>query len=135
MTQERSPFQRVYSGAPWEPKVGYCRAIKAGPHIHVTGTVAIDEQGRVFAPNDPYRQAERCLMIIERALEKLGASRRSIVRTRLFVTDISHWETYGRAHADFFGDEHPATSMIEIKGLIEPDAMIEIEVDAYVGAS
>lgn len=135
MTQQRSPFQRVYSGAPWEQKVGYCRAIKAGPHIHVTGTVAIDDHGRIYAPNDPFRQTERCLQIIERALEKLGASRRSIVRTRMFVTDISHWEVFGRAHAEFFEGEHPSTSMLEIKGLIEPDALIEIEVDAYVGST
>ena len=128
-------FQRTYSGAPWEQKVGYCRAIRAGDHIHVTGTVAIDDEGQVVGPGDPYRQAQRCLALIERALGQLGATKTSIVRTRMFVTDISLWEGFGRAHGEFFEDHHPATSMIGISRLMEPAMLIEIEADAYVGAT
>ena len=133
MSSEGSAFQRVYSGAPWEPKVGYCRALRAGDHIYVTGTVAIDDDGRVFAPNDPRRQAEKCLELIEVALSKLGATRRSIVRTRMFVTDISKWQAFGEAHGAFFEGHHPTTSMVQVAGLMEPEMLIEIEADAYVG--
>ena len=127
-------FERVYTGASWEPKVGYCRALRAGDHIYVTGTVAVTDDGQVFGPGDPYGQAKRAFTLIERAIEGLGGDKRAIVRTRMFVTDISHWEAFGRAHADFFEGHHPTTSMIEIKGLMEPELLIEIEADAYVGA-
>src|SRR5215470_7188501 len=91
-------FQRAFSKAPWEPKVGYCRALRAGQHIYVTGTAPVDESGEgVHAPGDGYAQARRCLELIERALKKLGADRTRIVRTRMFVTDISRWQDYGRA--------------------------------------
>jgi len=89
---------RVFSGAPWESKVGYCRAVKAGEHIYVSGTAPIDEEGQVFAPGDAYLQARCCLEIMERALQELGCGRESVVPTRMFVTDISRWEEYGRAH-------------------------------------
>ena len=124
---------RVFSGAPWESKVGYCRAVKAGEHIYVSGTTPIDEQGQVFALGDGYLQARRCLEIIERALQELGCSRESVVRTRMFVTDISRWEEYGRAHGEFFSQHPPATSMVEVRSLIHPDMLIEIEVDAVRG--
>ena len=101
--------------------------------MHVTGTVAIDDDGNPFGVGDPFAQAERCLVLIERALSKLGVHKSSIVRTRMFVTDIAHWEVFGRAHAAFFEGRYPATSMVEIRRLIEPDLMIEIEADAYVG--
>ena len=126
-------IQRVYSKAVWEEQVGYSRAVKAGNHIYVTGTASVDESGQgVHAPGDAYAQAKRCLELIERALGKLGADRANIVRTRMFVTDISQWKQYGRAHAEFFAADRPATSMIEVKALIDPRMLIEIEADAVV---
>jgi isochorismate pyruvate lyase len=123
-------FRRVFSGAPWESKVGYCRAVRAGDHIYVTGTAAVDEQGGAFAPGDGYAQARRCFEVIERALIELGAGRDSIVRTRMFVTDIKRWEDYGRAHQEFFADHPPATTMVEVSSLIDQDMLIEVEADA-----
>jgi len=123
-------FQRAFSGAPWESKIGYCRAIRAGDHIYVTGTAAVDEKGNAYAPGNGYAQARRCLEIVERALRELGAERTSVVRTRMFVTDISRWAEYGRAHQEFFGANPPATTMVEVKSLIDPAMLVEIEVDA-----
>jgi enamine deaminase RidA (YjgF/YER057c/UK114 family) len=126
-------FERVFSKAPWEEKVGYCRALKAGNHIYVTGTAPIDEAGTgVHKPGDAYAQALRCLELIERALAQLGASRKNVVRTRMFVTDISRWADYGRAHGEFFRADKPTTTMVEIKSLIDPKMLIEIEADAVV---
>lgn len=124
------PFERVFSGAPWERKVGYCRALRAGSWIVVTGTVALDEGGAPYAPGDPYAQTARCLQIIEDALRKLGVDRRAIVRTRLYVTDIARWQEVGRAHAEFFADHVPTTTMVEVKGLIDPAFTVEIEANA-----
>ena len=126
-------FKRTYSGAPWEKKVGYCRALRAGGHIYVTGTAPVKD-GVVFAPGDAYAQTKRCFEIIEKALADLGALRCDIVRTRMFVTDISRWEEFGRAHREFCGDHPPATSMIEVKSLIDPAMLVEIEVDAVCEA-
>ncbi|MHC4547504.1 MAG: RidA family protein [Planctomycetota bacterium] len=125
--------RRVFSGAPWEGTVGYCRALRVGPHVHVTGTAPVDTAGSVVAPGDGYAQARRCLEIVEAALRDLGAEMRDVVRTRMLVTDISRWEEYGRAHAERFGDHPPATTMVEVRALIHPDMLIEIEADAYVG--
>jgi enamine deaminase RidA (YjgF/YER057c/UK114 family) len=128
---ERVEFERVSSHAMWENIVGYCRAVKAGSLVFVTGTAPIDESGSgVHAPGDAEAQARRCLELIERALAGFGLDRTRIARTRMFVTDISRWRDYGRAHAAFFGAERPATSMIEVKSLIDPAMMIEIEADA-----
>jgi len=124
--------QRVSSKAPWEDKVGYCRAIKAGHFIAVSGTAPVAEAGGVHAPGDGYAQARRCLELIERALVQLQASRKNIIRTRMFVTDMARWPDFGRAHAEFFGPDRPATSMVEVKALIDPAMMIEIEADAAV---
>ena len=124
------PFKRVFSGAPWESKVGYCRAVKAEDHIFISGTAPVDDQGDVFAAGDGYAQAKRCLEIIDQALRELGSSRSAVVRTRMFVTDISRWEEYGRAHGEFFAEHPPATSMVEVRSLIHEDMLIEIEVDA-----
>lgn len=124
--------QRVYSGAPWEDKAGYCRALRAGNHIYVTGTVALDGDGAPHAVGDPYGQSRRCLEIIEAAITKLGAGREHVVRTRMFVTDISRWEDYCRAHAEFFGEHRPATTMVEVRKLIGDDYLIEIEADAVL---
>ncbi len=121
---------RVFSGAPWESKVGYCRALRAGEHIYVSGTAPIDDEGQVFAPGDAYGQARRCLEIIERALEELECGRESVVRTRMFVTDMARWEEYGRAHGEFFSEHPPATSMVEVRSLVHKDMLIEIEADA-----
>ena len=123
-------FERVFSGAPWEKQVGYCRAIRAKNMIFVTGTAPVAHGGGVHAPGDAYTQARRCFEIIEEALSQLGASMKNIVRTRMFVTDISRWAEFGRAHAEAFADHPPATSMIEIKSLINPEMLIEIEADA-----
>src|ERR671922_372368 len=128
-------FSRAFSNAPWEAKVGYCRALRAGQHIYVTGTATIDETGNgVHAPGDAYAQARRCLELIEAALRKLGADRTSVVRTRMFVTDISRWKEYGRAHGEFFASCPPATTMVEVKALIDPRMLIEIEADAVAAA-
>ena len=123
-------FQRSYSGAPWESVVGYCRALRAGDRVFVTGTAPVSDAGGVFAPGDAYAQAKRCLEIIERALADLDVPREAIVRTRMFVTDISRWSDYGRAHREFFGPHRPTTSMVEVAGLIDPEMLIEIEADA-----
>ncbi len=125
------PFERVSSNAVWEELVGYCRVVKAGSAVFVTGTAPVDESGAaVHAPGDAYAQAARCLALIERALGQLGLDRTRIARTRLFVTDISRWRDYGRAHAEFFGEHRPATTMVEVKALIDPAMLIEIEADA-----
>lgn len=123
-------FRRTLSGAPWEARVGYCRALRAGSHIYVTGTAAVAEDGGVAGPGDAYAQARRCFEIIARALEDLDADLSCVVRTRMFVTDIERWEEYGRAHQEFFGDHPPATTMVEVARLIDPEMLIEVEADA-----
>lgn len=128
-----SDFERVYSRAVWEQQVGYCRALRAGELIFVTGTAPIDDSGRgTFAPGDARAQAARCLELIERALASFGADRRNIVRTRMFVTDISRWAEYGEAHAAFFAEHRPTTTMVEVRRLIGDEMLIEIEADAVV---
>lgn len=126
-------FERTFSDAPWESEVGYCRAIRAGNNIYVTGTAAIDDEGRPFAPGDAYAQARRCILLIERALISLGADLTCVVRTRMYVTDISRWEEFGKAHREYFGQHPPATSMIEVESLIDRAMLIEIEADAVCG--
>lgn len=125
-------FERAYSGAPWERKVGYCRALRAGRCIYVTGTAPVADDGSVFAPGDAYRQARRCFEIIATALRQLGAEPRHVVRTRLYVTDITRWAEFGDAHREFVGDHPPCTTMVEVSRLIDPAMLIEIEVDAVV---
>jgi enamine deaminase RidA (YjgF/YER057c/UK114 family) len=123
---------RVHTGAPWEARVGYCRALRTGNHIVVTGTVAVEPDGSTHAPGDGYAQAKRCLEIIEAALHPLGAELRHVVRTRMFVTDIDRWEEFGRAHGERFAAHPPATTMVEVSRLIRGDLLIEIEADAIV---
>ena len=123
-------IERVHSGAPWEEQVGYCRAVRAGELIFVSGTGPVADGGGIHAPGDGYAQARRCLEIAERALAKLGADRRHVVRTRMFVTAIARWPEFARAHAEFFAGHPPATSMVEVRALIDPAMLIEIELDA-----
>ncbi|MEO5591849.1 MAG: RidA family protein [Chitinophagaceae bacterium] len=118
------------SGAKWEAIVGYSRAVKAGNTIEVTGTVAVDDDGNTVGINNAYEQARFAIQKIEKVLQNAGASLKDVVRTRMFVTDISRWEEYGKAHGEFFKDILPCTSMIEVKGLIDPEYLIEIEATA-----
>ena len=127
------PVRRnITSGAPWESIVGYCRAVRVGPHIAVTGTASVGENGAVFAVGDAYGQARRCIEIIEKALHEADSGLKDVVRTRIFVTDITQWEAVARAHAEAFGDIQPATTMVQVSALIDPDMLVEIEADAIV---
>jgi len=118
------------SGAKWEAVVGYSRAVKIGNLVEVTGTVAVDENNRLVGGNSAYEQTKFILQKIEGVLHKAGASLKDVIRTRMFVTDISRWEEYGRAHGEFFHEIRPCTSMIEVKGLIAPEYLVEIEATA-----
>jgi len=124
--------QNYQSGTKWEPIVGYSRAVRVGEMIFVTGTTATDEQGNIVGKNDVYAQTIQAIRNIEKALKALGADLRHVVRTRMFVRDISQWQEIGRAHGEIFAEILPATSMIEISKLIDADMLIEIEADAVV---
>jgi len=124
--------QNIASGAPWESIVGYCRAVRVGPHIAVTGTASVGENGEVVGVGDAYVQAKRCIEIIEKALSQAGAGLDQVIRTRMFVTDITQWKAIGKAHAEAFGDIQPATTMVQVSALIDPDMLVEIEADAIV---
>ncbi|MBL8076398.1 MAG: RidA family protein [Anaerolineales bacterium] len=122
----------ISSGAKWEDIVGYSRAVRVGNTVEVAGTTAVDERGETVGVNNPYEQTKFILTKIEKALIQAGASMKDVVRTRMFVTDISKWEEIGRAHGEFFREIKPAASMIEVKGLISADLLIEIEVTAII---
>ncbi|MEM9301172.1 MAG: RidA family protein [Pseudomonadota bacterium] len=125
--------QLITSGAPWESRVGYSRAVRVGPHVHVSGTTAVDAEGVVVGRGDPHAQTVQCLRIIEAALAEAGARLDQVVRTRMYIVELDHWQEVGRAHGEFFAEIRPASTLVQVAGLIAPELLVEIEVDAFIG--
>lgn len=125
---------KVSTGNEWERRYGYSRGVRSGNLIYLTGTVSMNADGTPHVPDDGFAQARRCLEILERAVVELGGLKNDLVRTRFYVTDISRSDEFGRAHKDFFGEHHPCLTMVEVKGLISPEFLVEIEGEAVVGS-
>ena len=121
---------KIFSGTPWEPKIGYARAVLVGETVHVSGTTGTDPSGKVLAPGDAYAQTVQAVRNIENALKRLGLGLEHVVRTRVYVTQIERWEEVAKAHAEFFGEIHPATSLIGVARLVDPEMLVEIEAEA-----
>ncbi|MGH9401650.1 MAG: RidA family protein [Terriglobia bacterium] len=121
---------KIFSGTPWEPLVGYARAVQAGEVVYVSGTTGTDPAGKVLAPGDAYAQTQQAIRNIENALKRLGLGLEHVVRTRIYVTEIDRWQDVAKAHAEFFGEIHPATSIIGVQRLLDPEMLVEIECTA-----
>jgi len=121
---------KTFSGTPWEPKIGYARAVQVGDVVHVSGTTSTDPSGKVLAPGDVYAQTVQTIRNIENALKRLGLGLEHVVRTRIYVTDIGRWEEVAKAHAEAFGAVHPATTLVGVARLIDPDMLVEIDAEA-----